>query len=175
MKKLNQSLWPVLIISNDLNQKSDSEEWIEEVIQKLEDSENCSALMTSSSNDVYDILSTGVGLGAIIVENDLVLEELNNNNQLGLSLFEPEMSLTKNLTDSESMLNMIRVHDKDVPVLLMAPRCSIEDIPYEVLEHINGIIWKFSDPPEALAGNIAEYINIYSGTESLKSDEQKII
>ncbi len=162
MRKVDKSSWPVLIISDKLGQKNDSGFWLEEITEQLKVEQNCSVLLSSSCSDAYDIISSREDLGTILIENDIELETLNKINQQRLAAILPSLNIRKNATASESLISLIRAYNKSVPVLLITTRCSIEDISDGILEQISGTIWKFTDTPEFLAGNIARHVIDYA-------------
>ncbi len=162
MENLNKGMWPVLIVSEDLGKKSDSGFWLEQIIEQLEYYRNCPVIFSASCNEVYAILSSGQKLGGVLVEKELVSEELSDINRMSLSVFDPEIPVKRYSTDSASLLNIVRSHDKEVPTMLMSSHCSIEEIPYEILENVDEIVWKFSDTPECLAGKIADNVVDYA-------------
>lgn len=162
MKKLNKSSWPVLIISDQLGQKNDSGYWLEKIIDQLKNAQYCSTILSSSYNDAYDIINSREDLGAILIEKDIKTTTLTKTNQQLLNYLAPNFKAKGNTTGSENIIDVIRARNKKIPVLLMTTRCSVEDISDSILSKINGTIWKFTDTPEFLSGNIARHVIDYA-------------
>lgn len=51
-------------------------------------------------------------------------------------------------------INLIREHNKDLPIFLWTTRMEISAIPVGILQEIDGYIWKAEDSPSFIAGRI---------------------
>lgn len=164
MKKVNKSSWPVLIISGDLGKKNDSGIWLDQIVDQLRNAQNCSVILSSSYNDALDIIRSREDLGTILIEKeiDALKHHLSKQNKLHLNSFVSDgENLNNKILNSDLLIKAIRAHNKNIPILLMTTRCSVEDISDDLLVKINGTIWKFRDTPEFLVGHIERHVIQY--------------
>ncbi len=166
MKKLNKASWPILVISDQLGEKNDSGFWLDQIVNQLENAQNCSTILSSSYNDAIDILMSREDLGTILIEVTIKskMKEFSERNQQLLKSFTQlgeDDANGKAEVESSGLIKIIRHQNKNIPILLLTTRCSVEDIKNKDLANINGTIWKFTDTPEFLGGHIERHVSDY--------------
>ena len=63
-----------------------------------------------------------------------------------------------------SLISMVRKRGLEMPVLIMLRRKRLEDIPVDVLNHVDGTIFLSEETPEFVARNLASRLRNYAGT-----------
>ncbi|UCH95082.1 MAG: hypothetical protein JSV88_33180 [Candidatus Aminicenantes bacterium] len=146
MKKFDLSSWPILIVSGQVHQENDEGARLREVITHLTEDQDCSIIISLTYNDAYEVFQSRTDLGTVLVDWDIPEE-------YGMALEKSGIEL---LTD-------IRKRNRDIPILLLTHRMAIENIPDNVLDKINGYLWKTADTPDFLAGRIEMHASSYTG------------
>lgn len=141
-------MWPVLIISGQFDAKNDEGYRLRKLVDMLKESHDISIIPSYSYEDGYEIFRSRSDFGCIVVDWDI-----------------PEEDTKEKMTARQFILNMRNRH-KGVPILLLASRLTTSEIPLNVLEGINGFLWKTADTVSFLAGRIdvhlVEYVkNVY--------------
>ncbi|HEY3361159.1 MAG TPA: Orn/Lys/Arg decarboxylase N-terminal domain-containing protein [Methanosarcina sp.] len=156
MGKLETASWPVLVISDQIKEKNDQGLWLREILSDLTEEQHCSILPSCGLGDAHDIIRSREDLGTIVIDWDL--------SEMGY-LHEKNEYLKDRVKGTRSalvLINFIRRRNKNIPIILLTGRISIESIPDEVLEKINEIVWKLTDTPSFLAGRIARQVKDYT-------------
>lgn len=137
-------LWPALVISGQFNAQNDEGHRLRELVKELKENHDISVIPSFTYEDSYEIFRSRTDFGCIIVDWDI-----------------PEEDQGEKMTARELILS-IRKRDKKIPILLLAGRLTTGKIPLDVLESINGFLWKTADTIKFLAGRIdvhlAEYV-----------------
>ncbi len=160
MKKFDLSSWPILIVSDKINALSDEGCWLQELIKQLETQQDCSIIMSVTYSDAVDIVYSREDLGTILIDWDLQSigrghsKTIMRNNRFA-NASDPQ---NKSAAD---LLAFIRERNKQIPVLLMIDRGSVEDIPDEIFTRINDTVWKLTDTSQFLSGRIERHVNEY--------------
>ncbi|MGE5465469.1 MAG: Orn/Lys/Arg decarboxylase N-terminal domain-containing protein [Syntrophothermus sp.] len=156
MAKLESKSWPVLFVSDQIQEDNDQGLWLREIIQDLTEQEDCSVLTSDSIGDAHEVIYSREDLGTIIVDWDLLeIGHLHEKNQY----LEME---TKNARAVKLMIDFIRERNKTIPIILLTGMVAIENIPDEVMLKVNEVIWKLTDTPCFLAGRIARHVINYT-------------
>lgn len=156
MGKLEMASWPVLVISDQIKEKNDQGLWLREILSDLTEEQHCSILPSCGLGDAHDIIRSKEDLGTIVIDWDL--------SEMGY-LHEKNEYLKDRVKGTRSalvLINFVRRRNKNIPIILLTGRISIESIPDEVLEKINEIVWKLTDTPSFLAGRIARQVKDYT-------------
>jgi arginine decarboxylase len=57
---------------------------------------------------------------------------------------------------TETLIKHARERNRDLPILILADRSSVEDVPMDVLRMSNGYVWKLEDTPAFIAARVEE-------------------
>jgi arginine/lysine/ornithine decarboxylase len=68
------------------------------------------------------------------------------------------------LSKPASLISMVRKRGLELPVLILLRRKRLEDIPVEVLNHVDGTIFLSEETPEFVARNLASRLRNYAAT-----------
>ncbi|MGE5340003.1 MAG: Orn/Lys/Arg decarboxylase N-terminal domain-containing protein [Candidatus Omnitrophota bacterium] len=137
MKKFDLSSWPVLIVSGQINEKNDEGTRLRELIANLETQQGCSVTLSLTYHDALEVFQSRTDLGAVLVDWDI-----------------DEKFMMASKLDGEELIDTMRKRNKTIPIWLLTERLIIEKIPVNVLEKINGYLWKTADTPDYLAGRV---------------------
>ena len=156
MGKLEMASWPVLFISDQIQKENDQGLWLREIIQNLTEQQDCAIIPSYALGDAHDIIHSREDLGTIVVDWDLceVGHLHEKNSYLKLAAEKSKFA--------QVLINFIRKRNKTIPIILLTGRISIENIPNEVLDKINELVWKLTDTPCFLAGRIARQVEDYT-------------
>lgn len=147
MKKLDLSSWPVLIVSGQVHRENDEGSRLRKIIGNLETQQDCSVIISLTYHDAYEVFQSRTDPGTVLVDWDIPEE------------FKRAMAVK--MSGSE-LIDNIRKRNRTIPILLLTDRLAIENIPVEVLEKINGYLWKTADTPNYLAGRIRIHVSEYA-------------
>ncbi|MBU1052566.1 MAG: hypothetical protein KKC46_01915 [Proteobacteria bacterium] len=155
MKKIDKSSWPVLFVTDQINQKNDESAWLKELQEQLTREQDCSYILSTSFGDAHDIVFSREDLGAIVLDYNLAdAGRLHRKNYCkGIA--------GNNVLLSGILIDFIRTRNQSIPILLLVNRGSIEEIPESILAGINGTIWKLTDTVEFLSGRIERHVTEY--------------
>ena len=120
-------LWPVLIISGQFNAQDDEGFRLRELVDALKEHHDLNVIPSFTYEDGYEIYRSRSDFGAIIVDWDIPTEDKTE------------------ITTAERLITSMRKRHKGVPILLLASRLTAGEIPLDILENINGFLWKTAD------------------------------
>lgn len=134
--------FPVLVIDNELSADNPVGRALRAVIEELK----------KMHFSVREALTPGDGL--------LMFQSHAN---ISCVLLDWDMSFeTKNLSPKPSeLVKIIRDRNEEIPVFLLTEKLSVEDIPLEVINKIDGYIWGTEDTPDFIAGRIEFAVRKY--------------
>lgn len=138
--------WPVLIVSGEFNVPTDDGFRLSELVEELEEVQELSVIPSFSYEDAAEIVRSRADIGTIVVDWNL-----------------PEEDSSEEST-AVDFIHIIRERDSNLPILLFADRLETEDIPVEVLQKIDGYLWKTADTIEFLAGRVEMHLVKYIQT-----------
>lgn len=141
--KITRHQWPVLIVSGQFHEKTDEGFRLSELVEELEEVQDCSVIPSFTYEDAMEVKRSRADLGAVVVDWNI-----------------PEEDATEKSTACE-LVRKIRDRNATLPILLLASRLETEDIPVEVLQCIDGYLWKTADTIEFLAGRIVMHLDRY--------------
>ncbi|MBU2650926.1 MAG: hypothetical protein KKA81_08325 [Bacteroidetes bacterium] len=141
--KITKHQWPVLIVSAEFNAQNDEGFRLSELIEELEEVEDCSVIPSFTYEDATEIIHSRSDIGLAVIDWNL-----------------PEEDKQEESTATD-LINYIHERNPNMPVLLLADRLETEDIPLEVLQKISGYLWKTADTVEFLAGRIEMHLENY--------------
>ncbi len=144
--KITRHQWPVLIVSGQFHESSDEGFRLAELVQELEEAQECSVIRSLSYEDAMEIKRSRADIGAVVIDWNLPEEDSNEH------------------TTANELIVKIRARHAQLPILLLASRLETEDIPVEVLRCIDGYLWKTADTIEFLAGRIVMHLERYTAT-----------
>jgi len=141
--KISISAWPILVVSRELNKDNDNGFRLREIIENLENVQECKVIPSFSYEDAYEIFESRADLGGIIVDWDL-----------------PEEGKPEKIKPSR-FVKAMRARNKTIPILLMTDKLETECLSAEDLARINACLWKTADTVEFLAGRVATHVRNY--------------
>ncbi|OQX77520.1 MAG: hypothetical protein B6D64_08120, partial [Bacteroidetes bacterium 4484_276] len=144
--KITKHHWPVLIVSGEFDFNTDDGLRLTELIEELEGEQELSIVQSLTYEDAAEIVRSRADIGAVVVDWNL-----------------PEEDDSEGLTAID-LIRTINERNARVPILLLADRLDTEDIPVEVLQKIDGYLWKTADTIEFLAGRIEMHLEKYIKT-----------
>lgn len=142
--RITRHQWPVLIVSGEFSLPTDEGYRLNELVEELEEIEECSVIPSFTYEDAMEIIHSRSDIGVVVVDWNLPEEDS----------FEESTAI--------DLINYINHRNDKLPILLLADRLETEDIPVEVLEKINGYLWKTADTIEFLAGRIVMHLTRYT-------------
>jgi arginine decarboxylase len=145
MKKLDLSSWPVLIVSGQVHEQNDEGFRLREIIDNLTKQQNCSVVISLTYHDAYEVFRSRADLGTVLVDWDIA-------EKFGMAVF----------MNGDELVKKIRKRNRTIPILLLTDRLGIKKIPVEILEKIDGYLWKTADTPNFLSGRIEIYVKEYA-------------
>ena len=137
------SAWPILFISEELDENNDDGFRLREIIENLEQVQKCRVIPSFSYKDADEIFESRADLGCVIIDWDM-----------------PEDGMSGNLTPSELVAKM-RKRNREIPILLMTDKLETEKLSAEDLVRIHACLWKTADTVEFIAGRIASHLKKY--------------
>lgn len=146
MRTLEREDWPILFVDDQIHTDNAEGNVLEEIISILEKEKECAILSARTYKDGIDILYSRADIGCLVVDWDIATE---GKEKLSYSPSE--------------FIRKVREINELLPVLLMTDKESIWDVPNDVLEIMNGYIWKIEDTPEFIAGRIQKEVDQYTG------------
>jgi len=144
--KITRHQWPVLIVSGEFSAPTDEGFRLAELVEELEDIQECSVIPSLSYEDAWEIVHSRSDIGVVVVDWNLPEEDPDER------------------TTAAELISHIRERCNKLPILLLADRLETEDIPVEVLQKIDGYLWKTADTIEFLSGRIVMHMDKYTGT-----------
>lgn len=135
--------WPILIVSGQFHEATDEGFRLNEIVSNLEDEKDCKVIPSFTYEDAEEIFITRADLGAVVIDWDLPLEGVEE------FMTVPEL------------VEVVRYRNKKIPILLLTDRLDMEDLPVDVLEAIDGYLWKTADTISFLAGRIEMHLLRY--------------
>ncbi len=141
--KITKSDWPVVMISREVNQDNDNGFRLREIARELTDVQDCKVLFATTYEDALELFLSRADLGLLMVDWEL-----------------PRDDRAEKLAPTE-FVHLIRMRNRTVPIMLMTDRLETENLPTDVLELINGCLWKSADTAEFLAGRIEMHLVEY--------------
>jgi lysine decarboxylase/arginine decarboxylase len=145
MKKFDLSSWPVLIVSGQVHRENDEGARLRKIINNLETQQGCSVIISLTYHDAYEVFQSRTDPGTVLVDWDI----------------PEEFKMAVKMNRSE-LIDNVRKRNRTIPILLLTDRLAIENIPVEVLEKINGYLWKTADTPDYLSGRIRMHVSEYA-------------
>lgn len=166
MEKLEMAWWPVLFVSDQIQKENDQGLWMREIIMNLTEEQDCSIIPSYALGDACDVVHTREDLGTIVIDWDLQdVGRLHEKNAFLMTKLAGENTRSSPApSPAQVLIDCIRERNKTIPIILLTSRISIENIPNEVLENINEVVWKLTDTSCFLAGRIARQVNDYAIT-----------
>ncbi len=144
--KITRHQWPVLIVSGEFSAPTDEGFRLSELVEELEDIQECSVIPSLSYEDAMEIVRSRSDIGVVVVDWNLPEEDSSEKTTAG------------------DLIDHIRERCSKLPVLLLADRLETEDIPVDVLQKIDGYLWKTADTIEFLSGRIVMHLDKYTRT-----------
>ncbi|MFH1380711.1 MAG: Orn/Lys/Arg decarboxylase N-terminal domain-containing protein, partial [Candidatus Omnitrophota bacterium] len=143
MMKDNKIFWPVLIVSGQFNAQNDEGFRLRELVTFLKENQECSVIPSFTYEDGYELFRSRSDFGCVVIDWDI-----------------PEETSKEKMTAKDLILGMRKRHNK-IPILLLASRLTTGEIPLDILENINGFLWKTADTIHFLAGRINVHLKEY--------------
>ncbi len=158
MAKLDKSSWPVLFVSDQFEGHHGVTEWLNAIVKNLKEQQDITVLFSYTLSDASEVIHSREDMGTIVIDWDMQAfgHEHEKIRHLKLQLQDKSIATL--------LVKYIRKRNKNLPILLLTERRSIELIPDEVLKMVNGVIWKLTETPEFLAGRIEESVVQYTDT-----------
>ncbi|TSA25989.1 MAG: hypothetical protein D4R67_09020 [Bacteroidetes bacterium] len=144
--KITRHHWPVLIVSGEFNAPTDEGFRLTELVEELEDVQECSVIPSLTYEDSMEIIHSRADIGAVVVDWNLPEEDPGEK------------------STAIDLIRAIKDRYAKLPILLLADRLETEDIPVEALQMIDGYLWKTADTIEFLAGRIVMHLVKYTNT-----------
>ena len=141
--KITKQSWPILVVSGQFGAANDEGFRLRELIEELEEEQECSVIRTFTYEDAMEIFLSRSDLGGVVIDWDIETESCSES------------------TSPEGLLNLIRARNKAIPILLLTDRLAIENIPTSVLRQIQESLWKTADTIEFLSGRIETHVVEY--------------
>jgi arginine decarboxylase len=144
--KITRHQWPVLIVSGEFSAPTDEGFRLSELVEELEEVQECSVIPSMTYEDAWEIIHSRSDIGVVVVDWNLPEENPNE------------------ATTAGELISHIRERFSKLHILLLADRLETEDIPVDVLQNIDGYLWKTADTIEFLSGRIVMHLEKYTET-----------
>ena len=117
--KMTLADWPVLIVSGDFSAGNNEGHRLRELLEELKTVDDCSVITSASYDDALEIFSSRADTGCVVIDWDLAFEQRDG------------------AVSPEKLLDMIRMRNSKIPVLLLTDHLETENLPETVLSKIN--------------------------------------
>ena len=128
----------------------------------------CSRVLKTESQEAVrlrEVLSELKKLGYTVVETYTITDAstvIYADAALGCLLFEwGEGDWRKEM---DGLIRLTQGRGLEAPVFLLVGRQLLEDVPIEVMNHVNGCVYPTEDIPDFVAKNLSSHIRIYAET-----------
>ncbi len=135
--------WPVLIVSGQFHEATDEGFRLNELVVELEEEQGCSIIPSFTYEDAMEVFISRADIGAVLLDWDLPMEDVEE------------------FMDAPELIEIIRIRNKTIPILLLTDRLDMEEIPVDVLKAIDGYLWKTADTIDFLAGRVEMHLLKY--------------
>lgn len=137
--------WPILVLSQKQNAKSEKVSYQKEIFQMLETKFDCTLLKTASCAEAAQIFQSRADLGGILVC-------YNISENTGYSPF---------FIEAEAFMHNVYKQNEHLPLILLTNDAQPNDMPSDILDIIDDFIWINSNTLQFLAGRIADHLQRY--------------
>jgi len=144
--KITRHHWPVLIVSGEFNAQTDEGIMLSELVEELKTVQECSVISSFTYEDAMEVIHSRADIGVVVVDWNLPEEDAGEK------------------STAVDLIRVIRERNTKLPVLLLAARLETEDIPVEILQKIDGYLWKTADTVEFVSGRIVIHLEKYTST-----------
>jgi lysine decarboxylase/arginine decarboxylase len=131
--------------------------WLQKIIKELGNKQDLRVMLSSTFSDAHELVYSREDLGTIILDWDM--KEFGREHQKNSYL---RAAMLKKKRQAAAFIEFIRERNKNIPILMLTDRGSIENLPDTVLSKIDGVIWKLIDTPQFVAGRIEREVLEYS-------------
>ena len=128
----------------------------------------CSRLLKSETQEACHlraVLSELKKLGYAVVETSSIADAstvIYSDAALGCLLLEwGESDWRKEM---DYLIRLMQARGLKAPVFLLVGRHLLEDVPVEVMNHVNGYVYPTEDIPDFVAKNLSSHVKIYADT-----------
>ena len=135
--------WPILIVSGQFHDNTDEGFRLNELVNELEEIQKCSVIPSFTYEDAMEVFISRSDIGAVVIDWDLPFEGIEE------------------VMTAPELIEIIKVRNKTIPILLLTDRLDMEDIPVDVLRNIDGYLWKTADTVEFLSGRVEMHLLRY--------------
>ena len=142
MHMLERSDWPILFVDDELDTPSAEGTILNAIVDELEEELNCTVFDVLTCQDGIEMYMAHTEIGCIVLDWDV-----NPKNHTTFGQYE--------------FIHAVRERNHNIPILLITEKLAIADMPLEILNQINGYIWKTEDTPEFIAGRIVKRLDQY--------------
>ena len=140
---LERTDWPVLLIDDELDARTAEGDVLRAIVAHLTEELDCSVLVALTLSDGLELFGSHANVGCVVLDWEVGMEKAKDD-----------------LAPSEFLAD-VKSRNPDVPVFLITEKLQVEDLPLQVLEHIDGYIWKTEDTPDFIAGRIETALSEY--------------
>lgn len=141
MKDKNNPLGiKVFMIYEGLNDNTAASRAVRTLKEDLE-AKDVKVVVSESMEDAKAVLTTDPTIQCVLLK----LDERND----------------KDYVNTIRLLEVLRSHNKDVPVFLLAGRTTASKVPSEILENVNDFIWILEDTPDFIGGRVLAAVERY--------------
>lgn len=141
--EIDRQQWPVMIISGQFNAENDEGYRLRQLTEELREVHDCRVIPSFTYEDGYEIFRSRSDFGAIVVDWDIPDENPGE------------------CTTAQMLIVEMRKRHQRVPIILLAGRKKMEQIPVEILRDVNDCLWKTSETISFLAGRIENHVEAY--------------
>ncbi len=163
MNNIDISSWPVLIISNELNEPTAAGDWMRAIRDNLQSKQQCTVINSYSWEDAHEVISVREDLGTIIIDIDLRELTKASSNKITLKNLKVILKGLENPPTVMKLVDYIRSRNKTIPIILLNNCGSTRDIGNDLLSKIDSVTLKLnSNPPQYNAGKIKKSVQDYA-------------
>ncbi len=143
MKMLDRKDWPVLFVDDELGQNTAEGAVLRAIVKELEENLNCTIIDCLTCKDALEVFTSHPEIGCVVLEWEVGGEKDSSK------------------LNPYDFIKEIRLKNSDISILLITEKLAIPDLPIEVLEKIDGYVWKTEDTPAFIAGRIEKELDRY--------------
>ena len=139
--------FPVLLVDDELGDDTAAGRATRALVDHLR-ADGTQVITATDLDDAAQIVASTPQLSALLVDWDA-------HHTADRDIHDMEV-LTAAKWRAETLIKHARERNRDLPILILADRSSVEEVPMDVLQLANGYVWKLEDTPGFIASRIEE-------------------
>ncbi|MEO9174590.1 MAG: Orn/Lys/Arg decarboxylase N-terminal domain-containing protein [Gaiellales bacterium] len=137
--------FPILLIDDGLSAETAAGRATRALVEHLR-ADDTQVITASDLIDAQQIIESTPTLSAVLIDWD------THQSATDASRATRERAIE----GAESLIEALRARTQSLPIFVLADRSSVEALPIDVLQQVNGYVWKLEDTPAFVASRVEE-------------------